>query len=92
MTTKEISQGELIYTGDKKLLNLYLIVRGSASASYPGGEFTLRSGDVIGLCDADFDTAYIEYQAKEKLSVLAYPYRTGELSQLFASKIGRAHV
>ena len=85
MMTKEIPQGELIYTGDKKLLNLYLIMRGTASASYPGGEFTLRSGDVIGLCDADFDTAYIEYQAKEKLSVLAYPYQTGELSQLFAS-------
>ena len=63
MMTKEIPQGELIYTGDKKLLNLYLIMRGTASASYPGGEFTLRSGDVIGLCDADFETAYIEYQA-----------------------------
>ena len=60
MMTKEIPQGELIYTGDKKLLNLYLIMRGTASASYPGGEFTLRSGDVIGLCDADFDTAYNE--------------------------------
>lgn len=83
MTTKEISQGQILFENGQKLDALYLIMKGAVSVSHPGGKHMLRSGDVIGLCEIDCDEAYMEYKAEEKTSMIVYPFVNGTLSQLF---------
>lgn len=82
---KEIQQGEIIYSAGQKIDTMYMIVRGTVKASYSGGEYFLRSGDVVGLCEAGYTEAYMEYCAQEKLSVLAYPFNSTQLKELFES-------
>lgn len=80
---KEIQQGEVIYSAGQKINVMYMIMRGTVSVTYPGGKYFLRSGDVIGLCEAGYTEAYMEYRAQEKLSVLAYPFGSTQLKELF---------
>lgn len=83
MAMKEFSKGDKIYEAGQKLDMLYMVMRGTASASYSGGKNILRSGDVIGLCEVDDDSTYMEYQAEENLAVLEFPYRGRKLSAIF---------
>ncbi len=83
MTTKEIPQGQLIFENGQQLDALYLIVKGVVSVSHPGGRFSLRSGDVIGLSELACNEVYMEYKVEEKVSAIVYPYKSGILSQLF---------
>ena len=83
MAMRELVQGETIYEAGQKIDALYMVMRGTASASYSGGKNILRSGDVIGLCEVNDDSAYMEYKAEEKLTVLVYPYKAGKLSTIF---------
>lgn len=82
---KEIQQGEVIFSTGQKIDTMYMIMRGTVSVTYPGGRYYLRSGDVIGLCEAGCTEAYMEYRAQEKLSVLAYPFSSMQLKALFES-------
>lgn len=83
MTTKEISQGQVLFESGQKLDALYLIVKGSVSVFHAGGKHMLRSGDVIGICELDCKEAYMEYRAEEKTTVIVYPFIKGTLAQLF---------
>lgn len=83
MGVREFSKGSKVYEEGQKLNGLYLIMRGAASAAYSGGRSMLHSGDVIGLCEVSYDSAYMEYQAEEDLSVLEFPYSQGRLHTIF---------
>ncbi len=85
MVMKEIAQGKVLYECGQKIDTLYMIMRGTVSANYPGGRHLLRNGDVVGLCEASFEGAYMKYCAEEKVTALAYPYKSGELAKLFQS-------
>lgn len=83
MAMREFTQGETIYEAGQKIDALYMIMRGTASASYPGGRHILKTGDIIGLCEVNGASAFMNYKAEEKLSVHVYPYQNGDLSALF---------
>lgn len=61
--TGTISQGEPI-TG------LFLIISGSFSLTFPGGEYTLSGGDVLGICELSGSTHFMTAQALENSSLL----------------------
>ena len=83
MAMREFSQGETIYEAGQKIDALYMIIRGTASASYLGGKHILKTGDIIGICEVNGASAFMNYKAEEKLSVHVYPYQNGDLTSLF---------
>lgn len=85
MTTKEVLQGEAIFESGQKIDDMYLIIKGTVSASHPGGRHILHSGDVAGVCEIDCGEAYMDYKVEEKVSAIVYPFQNGMLSQLFES-------
>ncbi len=90
MTTKEIAQGQMIYERGEKIEALYLIVRGTVSAAYPGGRFLLRRGDVIGVCEINTGVSFADYKAQEAVSSVAYPVKDA-IRHLFENSIEAVH-
>lgn len=83
MKTREIAKGQVIYESGQRVDALYLIMKGNVSVTYPGGQYFLHAGDVIGLCEADSDEIFLQYQAQEQVSVIQCHYQKGKLSTLF---------
>lgn len=79
---KELEAGTIIYEGSQKPEELYLIVKGTVKVTYHGGSYFLRAGDVIGLCEMNYDTMYLQYQAEGNVSLLPYPNISGNLKEL----------
>ncbi len=73
MEIKEVTQGQIIVESGQKIDALYLVTKGTVSASYKGGKYLLNSGDVIGLCEYRRGEAIMEYKAEEAASIIAYP-------------------
>lgn len=85
MTVKEISAKEVLCRNGQNLQTLQLIMKGAVRAEYPGGNYLLRTGDVVGLCETAYEQAYINYKAENKASVIVYPYEDGGLQKIFES-------
>lgn len=83
MKAKEILKGQAIYENGQKNDKLYMIMRGVASVTYPGGRYLLHAGDVLGLCEVNSAEISLNYQAEETLSVIQYPYQKGGLAEVF---------
>lgn len=83
MVTKEFLQGESLLERGQKIDALYLIIKGTVSASHPGGRLTLHSGDVVGAGEVNCDEAYMEYRALEKVTTIAFPFQKERLPQVF---------
>lgn len=81
MEIKEVPQGQVIIEKGQKIDVMYLIVKGTVSAVYPGGRYLLNSGDVIGLCEMSRGEAVMEYKAQEGVSVIRYPLEEGRLPE-----------
>ena len=50
MAVKEFPAGTHLIQSEQNLTALHVIAKGSVCASYPGGTFYLKKGDVIGVC------------------------------------------
>lgn len=85
MAMKEFPAGTLIYGSSEEFNKLYIIARGSVLASYKGGEFVLKNGDVIGLADINYRETILEYKALEKCTVMEYEFVPGEIHALLNS-------
>mgnify|MGYP002508242680 CR=1 FL=1 len=55
MAVKEFPAGEKLFQSDQPVAAIHLIAKGSVIATYPGGEFRLTKGDVIGICEMHID-------------------------------------
>lgn len=87
MSVKEYSMGALLMQSEQPLTALHVITKGTVRASYPGGEFYLQKGDVIGVCELFYDSYFITYQAAEDNTALAaYSCVDGALSDLLHNK------
>ena len=75
MAAKEILKGTVIETEGTALNALYLIGNGTVKAEFPGGEITLKKGDIIGLADINYDSNYFTYTALENITVLVFPFK-----------------
>ncbi len=63
-----------IYKAGQPLTALHLITSGRVRVQYPGGEFQLGKGDVIGLCEIDSEVHFLSYTTVDDINMLTYPY------------------
>lgn len=80
MAVKEFPAGTLLVQSEQAINALHVIAKGTVRATYPGGEFYLAKGDVIGVCELFFDSHFITYRTEESSSIASYPYSTAQLS------------
>lgn len=80
MAVKEYPAGTTLVQSEQAINTLHVIAKGTVRATYPGGEFYLYKGDVIGACELFFDSHFITYQTEEVSSVASYPFSTAQLS------------
>lgn len=73
MAAVTIEKDRLLFEAGKPVLELYLILKGSFSLTFPGGEITLSKGDVPGICSLAGDVHLTTCRALEDSSVLVYP-------------------
>ncbi|MCR5255294.1 MAG: cyclic nucleotide-binding domain-containing protein [Acetatifactor sp.] len=81
-----IEPGRKICSAGQPLNALFLIAEGRVAAKYPGGEYYLGKGDVIGISEAVYDVHFITYEATEKCIVAAYPIPSQKALDEFLSK------
>ncbi|MCH5250127.1 MAG: cyclic nucleotide-binding domain-containing protein [Lachnospiraceae bacterium] len=86
MAVQEFPSGTTIIQREQPLSALYVITKGSVRASYPGGELYLHKGDVIGICELNYDSHCINYTAMEDTTLAAYPCSEKQLTQLIRTK------
>ena len=86
MAVKEFPSGTVLIQSEQAITALHVITKGSVRASYPGGEFYLYKGDVIGACELFYDSYFISYQAAEDTALASYACNNGHLSELLHTK------
>ncbi len=86
MAVKEYPAGTLLIQSGQPLTALHVITKGSVRASYPGGEFYLSKGDVIGVCGINYDSYVITYQAVEDTALASYPCAGERLATILGAK------
>ena len=57
---------------------LHLITKGCVQATFPGGTYLLKKGDVIGICEICSEVHFLGYTATEETSILTYPINNME--------------
>ena len=62
MAVKEFPAGTQLIQSEQNQTGLHVIAKGSVCASYPGGTFYLKKGDVIGVCEIFFGSHFITYE------------------------------
>ena len=82
MAVKEFPAGELLFQSEQPVTAIHLITNGTVRATYPGGEFQLTKGDVIGICELHIGSYYITYKTDEAVSLAPYPCSKAQLSDL----------
>ena len=90
MAVKEFPAGTQLIQSGQNLSALHVIAKGSVRATYPGGEFYLSKGDVIGVCEIFFGSYFISYQAEEATSLASYPCSPAQLSTFMRSNADMA--
>lgn len=75
MAAKEYAKGSIICSEGDLLDNAYVLTQGSVRATFPGGEITLKKGDIIGLCDIAYDSHFFSYTALEPVTVVTLPLK-----------------
>lgn len=73
MAVVSIKKDQLLFSCKESIGELYLIMKGSFSLSFPGGEYVLSTGEIPGICELYSDTHVMTCRALEDSSVLVYP-------------------
>lgn len=61
---------QVLFSQGEPVTGLFLIISGSFSLTFPGGEYTLSGGDVLGICELSGSTHFMTAQALENASLL----------------------
>lgn len=61
---------QVLFSQGEPITGLFLIISGSFSLTFPGGEYTLSGGDVLGICELSGSTHFMTAQALENASLL----------------------
>lgn len=86
MAVKEFPMGTPLIQSEQAITAIHVIAKGTVRASYPGGEFYLQKGDVIGVCELFYDSYFISYKAAEDTTLASYACTDGHLSELLKTK------
>lgn len=73
MAAISIAKGQFLFQIGEPVTELYLILKGSFTVTFPCGTYTLSKGEVAGICEADSDLHGTSCQASEDASVLVCP-------------------
>lgn len=92
MAVKEFPAGTQLIQSEQNLTALHVIAKGSVCASYPGGTFYLKKGDVIGVCEIFFGSHFITYETEEPTGIASYPCTASQLSSLMQKSIDLANM
>lgn len=68
-----LKAGKKVYEYGQPITALHLIASGKVAAFYPGGQYELGKGDVIGICEICSEFHFISYMVMEDATVLTYP-------------------
>ncbi|MBQ6807216.1 MAG: hypothetical protein IJO97_07305 [Lachnospiraceae bacterium] len=82
MAAKEYKAGTTLIQEEQSLTALHVIAKGSIRASFPGGEYYLSKGDVIGVCEVFSDSHFISYSVAEDAVIASYPCNSNLLPNL----------
>ena len=91
MAVKEFPAGTVLAQSEQAITALHVIAKGTVHAAYPGGEFYLYKGDVIGVCELFYGSYFITYRAQEDVSIASYPYSAAQLSAILRSNADMAN-
>lgn len=84
MASVTIEKDRLLFEAGKPANELFLIMKGSVSVSFPGGEYTLTKGDVPGICDLCNDVHFMTCKTLEDSVIMSYPvYDISTLQSFF---------
>lgn len=92
MAVKEFPAGAQIVQSEQNLTALHVIAKGSVCASYPGGTFYLKKGDVIGVCEIFYGSHFITYETEEPTGIASYPCTAAQLSHLMQKSVDLANM
>ncbi|MCM1268855.1 MAG: hypothetical protein NC302_13210 [Bacteroidales bacterium] len=92
MALKEFPAGTQLIQDEQNLTALHVIAKGSVCASYPGGTFYLKKGDVIGVCELFYGSHFISYETEDATSIASYPCTAAQLSLLFEKSVDLANM
>lgn len=82
MAVKEYPAGTVLAQSGQAISALHVIAKGTVRATYPGGEFYLTKGDVIGVCELFYGSYLITYKAEEAVSIASYAYSSAHLTTI----------
>lgn len=68
-----LEKGKRIYNSGQPMTSVHLIVKGKVLAEYPGGDYQLGKGDVIGICELCSEVHFLGYITLEDTVILTYP-------------------
>lgn len=92
MAVKEFPAGTQLIQSEQNLTALHVIAKGSVCASYPGGTFYLKKGDVIGVCEIFFGSHFISYETEEPTGIASYPCTAAQLPLLMQKSVDLANM
>ncbi len=92
MAVKEFPAGTQLIQSEQNQTGLHVIAKGSVCASYPGGTFYLKKGDVIGVCEIFFGSHFITYETEEPTGIASYPCTAAQLSLLMSKSVDLANM
>ncbi|MDE6404061.1 MAG: hypothetical protein K2M20_00235 [Lachnospiraceae bacterium] len=92
MAVKEFPAGTQLIQSGQNLTALHVIAKGSVCATYPGGTFYLKKGDVIGVCEIFFGSHFITYETEEPTGIASYPCTAAQLSLLMSKSVDLANM
>lgn len=92
MAVKEFPAGTQLIQSGQNLTALHVIAKGNVCASYPGGTFYLKKGDVIGVCELIFGSHFITYETEGPAGIASYPCTAAQLSSLMQKSVDLANM
>jgi len=87
MAVKEFPAGTQLIQSEQNLTALHVIAKGSVCATFPGGSFYLKKGDVIGVCEIFFGSHLFTYKTEETSGIASYPCTAAQLPQLMQKSV-----
>lgn len=82
MAAKEFPAGTQLIQSEQPINALHVIAKGTVKATYPGGEFYLSKGDVIGVCELFYDSHFISYATEDACTIVSYHCSRQQLSTI----------
>lgn len=68
-----LEKSKIVYKYGQPMTALHLITKGCVKATFPGGEYQLNKGDVIGICEVCSEIHFLNYVTLEEVTILTYP-------------------